>query len=545
MRETVVALSLLTLACACAGGGGGDGGDGAKGAAAAGGAPAAGGGAATDPSGVGRVLDAGARFVRGGTGSATVRYQPRAKVVERAEVLATLAAISSDRTTLLFTRPGGTLAALAAGDVLVVKGLLARRVLAVEREGELLAVLTGPVSLGEVIRDGRIAVDAPLRFTAGTARAGPPARADAWARALELALPSAHAQDAGRRMVDLFEGVRGAGGTVLGPVLSGWRTTYTATPSPNRLDLALRMTKDVGGFVAKIDATGHLTDFDVSSRLDVQQGVVERLEVAHRRMNGVLNVTWQVAKDSPGRYTERDRIKLPGAIQVPLYQLLDGFPLFLEVGGAIIVQPAITGGKQYSHGSFRVTYDGTQHFQARPGTIDAEGNVTGDIVFLEDRTLSAAAPLGMVIALAAPRIELTIDPLKALDEIQGALSAQKLIAKAAGDADRWAARLTEKALGKEGAAALREATGGLSMGAAADAMKSNAAAYIQLISTSAMSSSGMSAITPCTRNDVKMTVSVGTTAQAFGQEVARADETIFERTLERIDPPGTKLCDLK
>jgi hypothetical protein len=361
-----------------------------------------------------------------------------------------------------------------------------------------------------------------------------------------LAQGGAAAPDRGKEMADLYEkGKEYASSPLAKAVLEGWDTTWSARPGGGRLNLHLEMKKDVGGFVGLIKGEGYLADFQLRSRIDVEQGTVQQIAMAHQRLNGLMNVTWDVSKESSGRLAERDRIKLPGAITIPLYQILEGLPLFLEVGGAIIIQPAITGGQQYSHGAFRVTYDATQNVTAKVGNIDADGNVTGDIEFIGGRTISATAPLGMIIALAAPRVELTLDPWKALGEISSAVSSQKIVQDAAAKADKYAEKLVQKVVGGPRAERLNEVLRSMSMGKlAGDAVRSNAAVYAQVLLTSSMSSSGLSVMTPCTRNDLKLAVSVGTTAQAFGHSVGRADETLYEKAIQRIDPPGIKLCDI-
>lgn len=73
----------------------------------------------------------------------------------------------------------------------------------------------------------------------------------------------------------------------------------------------------------------------------------------------------------------------------------------------MIIEPAISAGQEYSRGAFRITFDGTQNFQVKKGNI-TDGNVTGDIQFVEGQNISPVIPMGMVVAFAAPRIELTL-----------------------------------------------------------------------------------------------------------------------------------------
>src|SRR5689334_7240228 len=106
-----------------------------------------------------------AELVRGASGGASVTYQPTVRITERQRGLAALRGVSRDGSILLFDRSIPEFSELHSGDIVLVKGLLARRVLAVKRDGALTAVLTSPASLGDVIRNGRIHLYAPIHFT--------------------------------------------------------------------------------------------------------------------------------------------------------------------------------------------------------------------------------------------------------------------------------------------------------------------------------------------------------------------------------------------
>jgi len=207
--------------------------------------------------------------------------------------------------------------------------------------------------------------------------------------------------------------------------------------------------------------------------------------------------------------------------------------LRIAIGGII---PAITGGKEYSHGAFRITYDGAQGFEAKTGNIDSDGNVTGDIQFLESQNISMLAPLGMVVAFAAPRIELTLGTTK--------LFKSEEMEKAAEKADKIAEFLIKKAYGKEGLEKIKEALGeDASMKKTVEnAFASDAAGYVELVSSSGMSNNSLSGIFPCTRTELHFRVNVGASAQAFGRKLGSTSTEIFKRDFTRVDPPGNKMC---
>jgi hypothetical protein len=74
------------------------------------------------------------------------------------------------------------------------------------------------------------------------------------------------------------------------------------------------------------------------------------------------------------------------------------------------------------------------------------------------------------------------------------------------------------------------------------AMGSNAAAYIELTTSSGMSHTGTAVLVPCTRTDLRMAASVGASAKAFGQSVGDAEKQIFKKDITRIVPSEDMLC---
>lgn len=488
-----------------------------------------------------RVADASPRFE--GTGSASVKYAQRVRLMDEAQARRSLLATDSTGAALLFEQGDRTAATLAPGDVLVVKGLLARKVLAAETGPLGVVVLTVPAALSEVIEQGSIRVQGSTHF----AGAAPPRRAQDFlhvaGRIADTLVGRAFAQDPAevRRQAAEVAG-RGdalgkAAANIARAAVQGWAVAFSADPQPGRVNLALTATKEVGGFKAVVKGDGYLADFDFDSAIDIDQGITQRIGAGLRKVNGLMNVTWELGKESPGGLTESARIKLPASVSIPLAPLLDGLPLFLEISAAVILHPVITGGQQYSRGAFRLTYDGYQSFKLEEGTIDANGVVSGDIKLLEHQNISALAPMGMVVAFAAPRVELGfgVSKLFEMDQIKAA----------AGKVDQIAEQLARRVLTPAQYQRFHDSPmASFSFAKSADmALKSDAAAYFEVVTTSSLSNSGMSAITPCTRSDLGLAAKVGASATAFGQTAGKAEKTIFEKKASEIEPRGTALCE--
>jgi hypothetical protein len=469
-----------------------------------------------------------------------VTYRPNVHVVERAEGLSSLLSVSSDGSTLVFDRTRGALTTLATGDIVLIKGLLARKVIAVETAASELAVLTVPVGLLDLVSDGQIRVQAPIHFGAPQSGRSAMLLPNLWDQLTNVVAPSVLAQTEDRRRQAERAGVKDAYGNLakapFKSLMSGWETSFSVTPTAGRLNVTIELKKSMAGVAAVVTGEGYLADFDFSSAIDVEQSVVERLEMGYKKLNGVMNFTWKVATDEGATLRGNARIKLPAAIEIPLYQYLGGLPLFLELSSAVLIKPAIGAGHEYSHGAFRITFDGYQAFRVKEGNVDSDGSVTGDIQLLTVDNRSALAPLGMVVAFAAPRIELSIGVSKILkfDDIK----------EGAAKADKYFDLLGTRVFGQDAVDKFKKSPMQILTPTkiVEAAMGSNAAAFIELVTSTGMSDTGSSVMVPCTRTDIHLKASVGASASAFGQKVGDAQKDIFTKDFTRVKPSENALC---
>ena len=476
----------------------------------------------------------------GGSGSAEITYRPDVKTMEHTDGARTLVSVSTDGSTLVFDRSLGSVPDLGVGDVLVIKGLLARKIIAVAMDGNEVAVLTAPAGLNEIVADGRISINAPIRF--GRARtAAIPATQSIWDRMADGIVAPAYAQSPTetRRQEAEKAGVRDAYGNLAkapyNAIVSGWETKFNVEPADGRLNINLQMKKSLGNVAAVITGEGYLADFDFSSDIDVQRSTVEKMRATYKKLNGNMNFKWEVQTTADGKLIGNAKIKLPAAIEIPLYQYLGGLPLYLEISSAVLIKPALNGEYEFSRGAFHVTYDGYQTFRVKDGVTDADGNVTGDIK-LDDAESGSGAASGLVIAFAAPRIELSVGVTKVLP-FDG-------VKEAAEKADKYFDILVNKAFGPDALAKFKASPmSEVTASKIADAaMGSDAAAFIELTTSSGTSHSGSAAMVPCTRTDLHMWVMVGASAHAMGQSVGDASKEIFRKDFTRVVPSEDALC---
>lgn len=471
------------------------------------------------------------------SGFANVTYRSNVRTMEEAEAKQAILGLSSDETCFLFDSSNATARALHAGDVLFIKNLTARRVLGTQETPDGIAVLTEPAVITDVVEDGTIHIQAPVRF--GPAVAAAPRPKSFWSLDPLLAEP-AYAQSPTGTMANQAEqkGTQDAYGNMakglLHAIIDDWDTSYQATPGEGKTDLNLTLKKSVGGLEALITGQGYISNFGFESDTVISKGAVQNMDAAFKNLNGVMNFQWVIAKDSPGVMADESRIKLPGALEVPLSKLVGGLPLYLQVSAAILIHPALTGGKEYSKGQFRITYDGYQHFKVKPGNVDSDGNLKGDIDLGDHQDLSPVAPLGMVVAFCAPRIELSFG----LHKIYESLDTKK----AADIVDKYADIIAKKLLNPSQLANFQKNK--LNLGNTfKNALQSDAMAYIQAIGTSASSFSSNSAILPCERYDLTFVVQVGASAELAGLSLGKTSKDVLNKSKTKVDPPGATECE--
>jgi len=473
------------------------------------------------------------------SGYAHVTYRPNVRTMEKEEGKKALIGISSNGASLLFDSANATARSLRAGDVLLIKGLMARSVLGAETTPEGVVVLTQHALLTDVVQDGEIKIQAPVHFGA-LQRAQLKEPAQPLPQWLDLLATPAYAQSPTGEMAKSAEakGTMDAYGNMVKgafkSVVSGWDTEFRATPSEGRTDLDITLTRNVGGFIALITGKGFISNFQFDSQIDIKQSVLQNMDTNFSNLNGRMDFQWQVAKNTGGVMAEESRIKLPGAIEVPLSEFLEGLPLYLEVSGAILIHPAITGGSEISKGNFRIDYDGSQHFTISRGTVNANGTMGGDVQLGDHQDISPTAPLGLVVAFAAPRVELTFGLNKIYDESE--------IKKAAEIVDNLADVVAKHLLSPEKYADYQK--NGLHLGDVfKNALSTDGAAFFQMVGTSASSFTGFSAISPCSRYDLSLVGVVGASAEVWGKNVGTLSKEIFKKSMSRVDPPGMRLCE--
>jgi hypothetical protein len=458
------------------------------------------------------------------TGSITgLTYAPGVVTLERRDGLAALKQISTSGDLLLFSGTNSTIASLKPGSVLLIKGLLAKKVLAVEADEGDIAVLTEPAGITDVVQDGHLKYDYPVRFASGgvvnTALApgasdGDWLAGDLFVRSAYAAAPTDDAEAPSAALTKTFD-------------VKGWTVEVTATPENDKINLKVKASKEGNGFKATVIGDGYIQNFDAGGDLTVEHGKVEQLEMINRKLNGTMNFTWSVKLDVADRPFQSVKIEVPVMVNVPLAPLLGGLPFFLVIDGAVLIKPGFGAAEEISYGEFRLTYDGTQSFKIHEGTVDPEGNVSGTIELLKWDNYSKVAPVGLVVAFAAPRIELTFGISKALKTLSD-------FDKPAEKADKLFDKLGRKVFGDEKMDKLKD----VNVEKALDVIKGNEASATFELITSSGTSAGVLSWGPCQQTDIYISASVAANAKLLGQSANEAKKELWKKHIHASKPDG-------
>ena len=494
--------------------------------------------------------NAAASSSEGRRGSAHIVYRPEVKALDATVARNALRGVSTNGLALVFDASAGGIAALRPGDVLLVKNLMARKVLAVDQQGNEKIVLTRVATLPEVATEAKISFHQPVHF--GASRASNSAPRSSWLeQVLEVLGPrAAYAQSdivhqdpithtPGDSVSDAYDAARNGVNTTIKAfkaVVDGWDTEFDATPEDGKLHLTMKLTRsaEAANLVAEIDADGYLQDYDTMLDAAMSGGSMNDLTGSFKNINGSMNLTWKIGQKTKGAGPGQSRIDFPTVVSTSLAPLLDGLPLFLEIKGSIVVNPVTTGANEYSSGSYRLTYDGYQNFKLHGTSFDSDGPVNMKI----DSDLPTGislAPTASVVGLAAPIVQISFGG-PALDVFHvGDL------ADAADTVNKWADKVAKQYLSPD-LYGLFQDTSDLLAKSLKAVQNTGAMLDMRIVTTTTHMQSGSATMFPCQRETWQFVMYVGATAQALGIPAGSYTKKIGEKEFHRANPPNNGLC---
>ena len=476
-------------------------------------------------------------------GSARVTYRPEVAALEEQDAVQALRGVSSNGMAFVFDSGNSKIAGLKQGDVLLVKNRMARKVLAVDRQGGETIILTRVAGLPEVVGDGKISLHQPMRFSNSVAQSGPAPLPLPWStHFMSLLAPhTVHAQSQAQQddaSIDagIASGKKGLNTTIKAfhTLVDDWDTDFDAAPENGKLHLTLKLTRNLETVISEIDGDGYLQDFDTMLDTAVNGGSVSQMEGAFKNINGSMDLKWSIGQKKPGTNGGPVRIDFPSIVNVSLAPLLDGLPINLGVSGAMIVNPVTTGGGEFASGAYHLTYDGYQSFKLQKNAIETDGPMSLDFNPGDARAITLA-PTAMVVALAAPKVQFNFGgPALDVFHVKGLQEASETV-------DKWADKVAQKYLSPDAYKLWKDSTELINKAITAVA-NTGALVYLQILTTSTSMNGGSATMFPCRRETWDFMATVGASAQALGVPAGSLSKRIGEKKIERVSPPGGGLC---
>jgi hypothetical protein len=485
-----------------------------------------------------------------GRGSAHVVYRPEVKMVDAAAAQKALRGVSTNGLALVFDASDGNIAALKAGDVLLVKNRMARKVLAVDQQGNEKIVLTRVATLPEVATEAKIFFHQPVHF--GAAHAENAAPALPWQervlKALEPKPVYAQADivhedpihpTPGDSVSSAYDAAKNGANTTIKAfhgVVDDWDTEFDATPEDGKLHLTIKLsrTSEATNVVAEIEGDGYLQDYDTMLDAAMSGGSMNDVSGSFKNVNGSMNLTWKIGQKGKGAAPGQSRIDLPTVVKTSLAPLLDGLPLFLEIKGSVIVNPVTTGADEYASGSYRLTYDGYQNFKLHGASFDSDGPMNMNIDSQKPTGVSLA-PTATVVALAAPIVQISFGgPALDVFNVGG-------LADASDTVNKWADKVAKQYLPPDAYQVFQDTTNLLNQ--ALKAVKDTGAMVdMRVVTTTTYMQSGSATMFPCEKETWQFLLYVGASAQALGIPAGNYTKQIGEKKFHRVIPSNAGLC---
>ena len=334
--------------------------------------------------------------------------------IDRDTIVKNLRGISAERSLLVFDNSFEPARKLVPGNLLLIPNTAVMKVVKVKTVQSYIAVQTTTAALTDLIQDGEVRWNYPVKFQSLLAKnQGEDPRA----------LPATSSFGSLRTWLlgsDNVVYAASESGCGFSGKLSGWNYTMRCSSEADRLNLNFDLKKSLGAdntpnASVEISGVGYIQNFDTSLDMSVRNNLIQSLAFGNKNLNGVLNFTWSASTEATGPITTESRIRFPPALKIPLP--IGGIPFILKITGALLFKPGFTGKNEVAMGKFRVEYNGVQGVSIKEGNVDKDGEAHGKFAILGAPSFSGVGPMGFITGLAFPRIELALAGMDTFKEL--------------------------------------------------------------------------------------------------------------------------------
>lgn len=444
-----------------------------------------------------------------------VKYTPNTVRIDFPATAKLLRSVSDDARVFVFEGSDPRLAELEQGKVMFLEHLGARRVVAVQRQDSQTAILTDFAALTDFIQDGRIEFSTPVNFRRARAQVlPPPAPYDvpSMLRAWFGSPTVVYASEENKTSIGL---------TTSGKI-NDWEYELEGEPEGDGFKLSLDLSKKLAGLTAKVKTKGEVSHISTAFKAKIHGGKVQELEYS-TPLQGKLHVSWAALTSGENSGIGEARVKLPPFAK-DVFDVY-GLPLLFRIDEALIFKPGFGTKHDAAEGAFGIDYDGSGGLSVKGEQSTSEGSMKADPE-LEKTTSESMAAHGIVLAIDAPKVSISVGTESIMEAIKEALP-KTLENKVANVLENGPFGL-----------------GGLVKKAKEDFFKLEGAAYVQLVTEFDYSGSGPMSIVPCKMTHFNFYAQAGADAQ-LGIVTAQSPHVDLYKTSKTIRDPDVPICGQK
>jgi hypothetical protein len=457
-----------------------------------------------------------------------IEYSPRTSIVDMATVGRTLRGVSEDHSIFLFEDSPELRSKLVPGNFVLFQGLDLRKVdaIAVDPETKNLIVGTETARLNEALKSANIQFKAPVDYAdlfsqlgshsnllqkAGRSRLALLGSPSYWGNLLE---PTAFADFSNSEV----EGTAQFSDTDF----ATWVVHYHYTLNPDHsLNLDVHLERDANGLNVDLNVKGKISRFIQETSFGVTPEGNIRQYFRNGGLHGDVNLDWTIKSSEKKTPMNEVRVKLPGKISIPLTEFT-GLPMSLQISVAMLFHPAFTTKDEVAKGSFHVTFSGDEGLNVDGSDVRTDGQGNGDGAIDQSFAFSPLASFGLVMAVAAPRVELRMGteeiwqmaqipiPLRLVNSLSNVLASNTIVGK-------WLNNKVGNPLAIEGAA------------------------YFQVVLSTTAAHSGMQSLVPCQQFTMVAKGQIGVDAKWLGNNTDWPPQDIFTKNIVQRQP-DVKIC---
>lgn len=443
-----------------------------------------------------------------------VTYTPNTVRIDLPATQKLLRSVSEDARVFVFEGSDSRLADLQPGKVMFLEHLGARRVVAVQRQGAQTAVLTEFAALTDFIQDGRIEFSAPINFRRQRAELLPPRGTydalgplGAW-----LAPPPVYASEANKTSIGL---------TTSGKI-NEWEYELEGEPKGDGFELSLDVSKKLAGLTAKVKTKGEISHISTAFKANIHGGKMQEMEY-NTPLQGNMHVSWAALTSGENSGIGEARLKLPPFAK-DVFDIY-GLPMLFRIDESLIFKPGFGTKHDAAEGSFNLKYDGSGGLSVKGEQSTPEGSMQAEPE-LEKTTSESMAAHGIVLAVDAPKVSISVGTESMMEAIKEALP--KTLE------DKVAQLLENGPFG----------LGGLVKKAKEDFFKLEGSAYVQLVTEFDYAGSGPLSLVPCKMTHFNFYAQAGADAQIG---IVKGESPHFDiyKTSKTVRDPDVNICGQK